>query len=104
MLVPGSWGDNCAYIKHSGKEIESSQVVLLEKTKNIFGYNSMLRPVTLHTKFGRCGKPEPQVLELCLNQFNLIAAVRNRLEHGVLAILPPPYCSSCHVAWCTHKS
>lgn len=96
MLIPGSWGENSAYINHSGKEIESSQVVLLEKkTKTFFGYNSRLRPVTLHTKLGRCGKPEPQTLELCLNQFNSIAAVRNGLKHGVLPIPPPPHCSSC---------
>lgn len=36
MLVPGSWGENCAYINHSGKEIESSQVVLLEKNQKHF--------------------------------------------------------------------
>lgn len=36
MLVPASWGENCAYINHSGKEIESSQVVLLEKNPKTF--------------------------------------------------------------------
>lgn len=36
MLVPGSWGENCAYINHSGKETERSQVVLLEKNQKHF--------------------------------------------------------------------
>lgn len=27
--------------------------------QNIFGYNSRLWPVTVHTKLGRCGRPEP---------------------------------------------
>lgn len=36
MLVPGSWGENCAYINLSGKETESSQVVLLEKNQKPF--------------------------------------------------------------------
>lgn len=101
MLVPVSWGENCAYINHSGKEIESNQVVLLEKkTKNIFGYNSRLWSVTVHTKLGRCGKPEPQTLELCLNQFNLIAAI------GMgSSMVSWPFCHL-HIAHCvhTHKS
>lgn len=94
MLVPGSWGENCAYINHSGKEIESSQVVLLEKNQNIFGYNSRLWPVTLHTKLGRCGKPRAPNPGALLESIP-IAAVRNGLKHGVLAIPPPPHCSSC---------
>lgn len=96
MLVPGHWGEKLCLHQPFRKRIrKQSGCPVRKKTKNIFGYNSRLWSVTLHTKLGRCGKPEPQILELCLNQFKLIAAIKNGLEYGVLAILPPPHCSLC---------
>lgn len=38
-----------------------------KKIKTIFGHNSGLWPVMLHTKQGRCGGPELQTLELCFS-------------------------------------
>lgn len=94
MLVPGSWAENCAYINHSGKEIESSQVVLLEKKPKYFWLQ--LQAPASHTphqagQVWEARAPNPGALLESIP----IASARNGLKHSILAIPPPPRCSSC---------
>lgn len=94
MLVPASWGENCAYINHSGKEIES-QVVLLEKNQKHFWLQlQALVSHTLHQagQVWEARAPNPGAL---LESIQFDCCHRNGLKNGVLAILEPPHCSLC---------
>lgn len=87
MLIPVSWGENCAYINHSGKEIESSQVVLSEKNQKHFWLQ--LQALVSHTphqagQVWEARAPNPGVL---LESIQFDCCHWNGLKHGVLAIL-----------------
>lgn len=103
MLVSGSWGENCAYINHSGREIESTQVVLLEKKQKHFWLQ--LCALASHTphqagQVWEARDPNPGALLESI-QFNSIAAVRSGLDR---AWSPGHSATSTLLIVSTHKS